>query len=406
MIDYGDLINKGFEFEVFVAARYCYRMGFPIISDEVYDHLEDKLRTEQYDRCKAYLERTYDDDPIPTELLKVLGIEVVLPAVPTELYQYLEEEQSNSIRAIRSYEEAYDFARANAGKELLFSLKLDGVNKKMLYVDGEFRLSLSRGRRGNCLDYTQGSVKVVPLQTGTDGIVKITAECFVEPKALPQLRKKYNTEKYKTSKSSAISMLRVPHEKEDYKWLNVCAFCVEGMRFETVSDEYQYLETVGFKTPPHFTAIPPVGSYEVFKEWLDKEVLERLAEYKSVYPSDGVVMEVNSLTEVYAEKNQYSDRQVAIKFGKWGFECLRGVITDIIIKQRRVYKSVRIRIEPVHSSDGCKAEYINSFNPGILVENDLRVGKEVMFERNAGAVNILIHGKRLQELTGGENNGA
>lgn len=63
-----------------------------------------------------------------------------------------------------------------------------------------------------------------------------------------------------------------------------------------------------------------------------------------------------------------------------------------------MFKSVRIRIDPITTDDDCKAEYINSFNPRILIDNELYEGKEVYFEKNAGAVNILIHGERLEEL--------
>ena len=47
--------------------------------------------------------------------------------------------------------------------DCMFSLKVDGVNTKMLYVDGHFALSLSRGRAdGDSFDYTDNSAKVVP----------------------------------------------------------------------------------------------------------------------------------------------------------------------------------------------------------------------------------------------------
>lgn len=394
------LIEMDRLFEAYIAARYCYRVGLPTLPDDVYDQIEQQLKAEQYERCKSYLERSYDDDPVPSPLLKVLGIEEVKLAVPNELYTYLEEEKSNSIAAIRSYEEAYEFAKENAGKEFMFSLKMDGVNGKTLYTDGEYRLTLSRGRGGNSLDYTQGARRVLPSRVNAPGVVKITGEFFVDKEALPRLREKYDPGRYKTCKSSAVSMLRVAHDEDDYKDLNMMAFAIEGKTFESVHEEYDFLESVGYKTPPHFIDTPPTESLEVISDWLKESVFQRLAEFREKYPSDGVVMEVDSLTEVYEEKNQYTARQKALKFEQWGFEYMRGRITDIIIKQQRVYKSVRIKIEPIFSSDGCKAEYINGFNPGIIIENDLYVGKEVWFERNAGAVNILIHGERLQGLKG------
>lgn len=396
-----DLIRLGKLLPAYVAARYCYKVGLPTLSNETYDRLEEELRKNHYEECKEYLERSYDDDPVPSKLLELLRIEEVPVGVSDELYKYLEEEKSNSIRAVRSFEEAYEFVLNNRGKEMMFSLKLDGVNKKMLYLDGVFRLSLSRGRSSNSLDYTQGSKRIVPSRLEDKGVVKITGECFVDEQCLPALRVKYNPERYKTCKSAAISMLRVAHDTEDYKGLRMCAFSMDGVGFHSVDSMYRHLEESGFRTPPHFLAIPPIDSLKVFSDWLQNNVFNVLAEQGVSFPSDGVVMEVNDLTGVFREQNQYSDRQIALKFAQWDFEVLKGKIVDIKIEQQRVYKSVRIKIEPIVSSDGCTAEYINSFNPRILIDNDLFVGKTVYFERNAGAVNVLVYGDKLKRISDG-----
>lgn len=400
-----DLIEKGARFPAYVLARYCYRMGLPTIDDAVYDQLEMYLRENEYERCKAYLERSYDDDPVPVKLLEVVGIEVVDVQPPTELYEYLEEEKSNSIQAVREMRDVWDFVRRNKGKQIMFSLKLDGVNTKSLYKDGRYQLSLSRGRRGNSLDYTPGARHTMPLRVDYDDLLKITGEYFVNEEALPWLREKYDVDKYKTCKSAAISMLRVEHEDVDYQHMTFLAYSVEGKVFDSVTGMYEYLEGLGFKTPPHLVFDKFPDDYEEFEKFVNTEVLEVLANAGACLPSDGVVMEVNDLNAVYKDENQYSERQLAIKFGPWDFEYLVGTISDIIIEQKRVHCSVRIKIDPMYSADGCKAEYLNSFNPSILIENDLRIGKQVYFERNSGAVNIIIHGERLQGLVGGEGDG-
>lgn len=397
-----DLINRGYDKLAFVLARYCYRVGLPTLSDDDYDVLEERIKRDYYDECRAYLERSYDDDPVPVKLLQTLGMEITQPTVPTEYYEYLDEDKSNSIRAVRSYEEVWEFVNEHRGKLLHASLKMDGVNSKTLYKDGIYQLTLSRGRASNSLNYTQGAKRVLPRRISDNGLTKVTAECFVTKSALPKLREKYDSEKYKTSKSAAISLLRVEHSYEDYKELNAFAFDTDGDEFARVQDKYKSLEDAGFTTPPHFTVeVPENQKFEEFCKWLKHEVLDKLAVFKEEYPSDGVVLEVDDLLETYAEKNQYSERQIALKFEQWGFEYLRGKITDIQIEQKRVYKSVRIKIEPIKSSDGCNATYINAFNPGIVIQNNLYIGKEVWFERNAGAVNILIHGKRLEGLING-----
>lgn len=393
-----DLLAAGRDDVAFIIARYCYRVGLPTISDAAYDALENRIRENPTELMKEYLNRTYDDDPVPSKLLELCKIEEVKLGASSELYKYLDEEKSNSIRAVHSYEEAFEFIQKYPGKEIMFSLKLDGVNAKLLYKDCIFRLSLSRGRASAGFDYTNGMRRIAPKRLGTEGIIKITGECYVDGQYLDKLRGKYDADKYVTSKSSATSMLRVSHDLEDYVGLHLRAFSVEGTDFDSVSAMYEWLESQGFETPPHFLAIPDAHSFEEFSTWLRENVFDRMYEMRSELPSDGIVMEVNDLQGVYEEKNQYSERQIALKFEQWSFEQLRGIITDIIIGQQRVYKSVRIKIEQIISSDGCKATYINSFNPRILIDNDLHVGSEVVFERNAGAVNILIHGKRLKEI--------
>lgn len=397
-----DMIEQGLMFPAYIVARYCYRVGLPTISDADYDQLEEWLKIHEYERCKNFLERSYDDDPVPYALLERLGICAVPTTVPNELYQFLEEDKSRSIRAIRTMNEAWEFVCCNKGKELFFSLKIDGVNGKSLYKDGQLQLCLSRGRASNSFDYTLGAKHVAPVIGCNDsGLLKITGEYFADKDSLANLREKYNQESYKTSKSSAISMLRVEHDQFDYKYLNLLAYTVEGKDFSTVEEMYKFLQDSGIKTPPHFIRSNIPDTRAEFEIWLNN-VLDEMYELGKELPSDGVVMEVNNLTEVYKDDNQYSDRQVAIKFGHWDFEQLVGTITDVCIEQQRVYKSVRIVIEPMYSSDGCKAEVINSYNPSILIQHGLYKGQKVHFERNSGAVNILIHGKRL-ELSEGEN---
>ena len=47
--------------------------------------------------------------------------------------------------------------------------------------------------------------------------------------------------------------------------------------------------------------------------------------------------------------------------------------------------------------DGCTAQFINVFNPAILISNHIRIGSLIHFERNSDAVNILIQNDRLED---------
>lgn len=288
--------------------------------------------------------------------------------------------------------------------DCMFSLKVDGVNTKMLYVDGHFALSLSRGRAdGDSFDYTDNSAKVVPavLKSGKK-MMKVTGESFVTGEGLPVLRERYGKPAgYVSGKSSATSMLRVEHAFEDYKYLKTLIFSAEGLA-DTLGETFSLLEQSGFSTVPHklvqWQDIP--GTAKEFEEWAETEIFSYFLKAGKGIPSDGIVAEVNDLNWTGTQHNQYLSRQLALKFGPWAYQVYRGVITGIRIEQRRVYKSVRIEIEPLVTADGNTAKIINSFNPSILIENDLYVGKTVYFERNSNAFNSVVYGSRLQQIAG------
>lgn len=404
-----DLLSEKRYGSFYVLARYFYRVGEPIVSDAFYESLQGELmKAGAGPALQQYFDRSYDDDPVPADLLAEFGIKPVYFVKNenrAELYNYLNEDKSFSIRSVTEYSDAFEFFKILKRNKLDFvaSLKMDGVNTKMLYSDGQFVLSLSRGRNGNSFDYTDNSAKIMPERIdGLSGMHKIIGESYVVDEGLPVLRKKYNKpDGYVSGKSSAISMLRIEHDRIDYRYLKTKVFYAEGIA-ETLDTMFQKLEECGVDVVPHkligWEEIP--DSLEEFSAWLKENVFNVMHEEGKGIPSDGVVIEVNDLGWLGEEHNQYVSRQLALKFDYWGYGCYKGIIRDIRIEQRRVNKSVRIEIEPVRTRDGNKATVINSFNPSILIDNDLYVGKEVYFERNSGAVNVLIYGDRLKEIEG------
>ncbi|KSV58270.1 hypothetical protein [Acetivibrio ethanolgignens] len=403
-----ELLNSERMCDVYRLARYMYRIGEPIIEDVVYDRLEAWLKSsEEGSSVSEFFTRTYDDDPVPEDLLAEVGIRPVY-AVPTqgrqELYRYLNEDKSKSIKAITEMKDAYPFFQFLREQHLDFiaSLKTDGVNTKMLYLDDKFRLSLSRGRNGDSFDYTDNSAKVMPqsLNFGKPEL-RIWGESYVEDSAKQYLQQKYN-KPYATAKSSAISMLRVPHELVDYKYLHTLVFSAPGLA-KTQHETFEILRNAGLTTVPYlwlrWNDIPE--SYEEFKLWI-AEILDMIHQKGEGIPSDGVVIEVDDLSYEPDVHGQYLSTQIALKFSHWSFQFYSGVITDIHVTQRRVYQAVTVSIEPMYTKDGCAARVINVFNPAQLINNGLNVGSRVYFEKNSGAVNIMLHGEKLARLLEGD----
>ena len=115
-------------------------------------------------------------------------------------------------------------------------------------------------------------------------------------------------------------------------------------------------------------------------------------------PSDGLVLEINDLNYIAPVHNQYSDRNIAIKLNHWKFNKYTGVVTDIIIEQQKVKASCRVTIEPILTDDGCSARVINVYNPRVLITENINIGSKIEFERNSGAINSLLYGKRLDKF--------
>lgn len=392
--------------DAFALARYSYRIGEPVLSDSQYDKFERNFRSTFPE--SEYVSRTYDDDPVPYGILDEFGI---LPATFNSASDYndmvmvLNDEKSLSMSSVTSAEDAWPYFQMLRANKLDFmaSTKVDGVNTKMLYYEGDLLISLSRGRgAATSFNYMEGSSKVMPKTMHDFGGIsklRVTGESYVDHDRLQYFRDKYNPIRYKTSKSAAISMLRTVHSTPDYKYLHTAVFAADGLE-NSLEKMFNHLMIEGFEVVPHelhsWMEIPQ--DFQNFSEWLATKVMAPIARKSAGMPSDGCAIEVNDLLWHGEQNGQYSTRQLALKFGPWEFHVYKGKIVNIMLEQKRVYKSVRIQIEPITTDDECRAEFINSFNPSILVDNDLYVGKEVYFEKNAGAVNILIHGDRLEQM--------
>ena len=71
-----DLLSEKRYFDIWILARYFYRIGeAPIITDSVYDRMTNLFKEKCYDELHAYLDRTYDDD------LLILLLIIVVPMI-------------------------------------------------------------------------------------------------------------------------------------------------------------------------------------------------------------------------------------------------------------------------------------------------------------------------------------
>ena len=389
--------------EVFIISRYFYRIGNPILSDDDYDFLYEYF--EKNNILKDYTSRVYDDDPVPAALLSKCGY-LGSHIESSRDMSFLAEDKSLSIRKADSMRQVFDFCRCYPGQAKILSNKMDGNNVKSEVEDGKWKLSLTRGRASNGIDITEAMLKIIPKKIYMDGHRVVTGEVFLPPKYLEFVRNKYGNGQniYKTSRSAALSFLRRPfdHEGKDYNLLDFRVFSCDGLN-TTVSGTYQDLSKCGFKIPHYILIENEPEDFEQFSSWMTG-VMDQMW-YKQVeynLPSDGLVLELDNLLFKTKIKDQYDERQIALKFYKWQSETYEGKITSIVVAQRRVFCCCKVTIDHVITSDGCSATTINTHNPSFLIELGLNVGDSIQFRRQSGAVNVMVNGKeRKFETTDG-----
>lgn len=380
--------------DVFILARFHYRIGRDLIDNKTYEIIEDALQ--KANLATEYMDRTYDDDPIPFELLKEINATNLIPNMAniSKYSQSLDEEKTLSIKARRTVDEVFEFINSIGKEDIVISLKADGVNCKVLYVNDFLELALSRAREaGSAFDYTKGLSKVLPTKLDTDyNEVKVFCETFMEPNYLTELRK-IDPNIYKTPKSSALSLLLRDHADEHYQHMISLAFGIEGIdNLATVEDRFKYLESVGFRTVPWMiiknAEIPK--DKVAFGDWLFN-LCEQFSNNTKGLSSDGLIFEVNSLDWKATVTGKYTNRNIAVKMFHWDGKQHVGKVKDIIIEQQRVEASCRIEIVPILTDDGCTATYIQGYNPDILMSQGINIGSTVTFERDSGAINKLVY---------------
>lgn len=404
-----DLYNSYRFADAYLLARYAYRIGEPMMNDSEYRLLEDAMAcTDQ-----AYLtKRSYDDDPVPEDLLKEFNLQHLIVKqddIPEELLNGSVGDRTMSIKPLDNYKDAYDFFMSTPNEDKVMSSKCNGANLNATYIkdnDKDFycyKGGLTRGRNGDCMNVSSNLYKVVPKKIVNDECedkIRIYGEGLVDDSAYKNIPRKSGKD-FTSSRMAAISMLRVEIEPKYYKHLRFYAYRAEGIKCNTAWGTFKKLEELGFTTPPkiYIKASEVPKDFEAFKVWL-KSKMDWFYEENKKYdlPADGIVVDINDKNFVGVTDGHYTSRDCALKFEYWSEKYYVGVIKDILIEQQRVLASVVVLIEPLVTEDGVTVRRVTGYNLDILVKNHLTVGSKVYFGRNSEAISCILFGERLKEV--------
>lgn len=414
MFDYINLIKSGRVADLYLLARYCYRIGEDLISDSDYAIIEDYVK--ENNLCPDAVMRSYDDDPVPISLLEEFNLSHLI-FNPSNYYSrydsFLEDEKTISIKAIESYIETYNYFMATKDEDKVMSPKVNGVNCKSLYTkeleDGEeeltFKIGKSRGRNGEGFNFTKNLLRIIPSKLDLDlNNLYLYGECVVLTEAIGKIVSPSGTAPT-VERMAAMSMLRTNYNDEDYKYLKYKIFSCQGLS-DSLSESLDILKSKGLDVVPYlFIKSSEVPSdFNEFCSWMkDKFDYFYNILQEEGYPTDGVVVDVDNLNYTGSVKGQYSDKNVALKFEYWSHKYYIGTVTDIEIKQCGYKCSVTAIIEPTVTADRSSARRVDLHSPAIMMREHILPGSKIYFKRDSEVINLLVYGEELRKLLGGVN---
>lgn len=402
-----ELLTAGREVDLYKLSRYCYSVSDSLVTDSFYSSLEEYIIGNNL--CAELVSQSQDDDDVPISLLEEFNLMslVFSNRVESEYFNFLDSEKSMSIKALITYREFYDYCMGTVNEDKIFSPKKDGINLKDLYVNGKMELGVTRGRKGNCFDITSNLSKIVPntIDTEMEHVV-VYGECGVDSSKVSIMPRKSGGD-FTLSRTAALALMRTGMDDESYfKYLKFHAFNADGVA-DTISKTVDKLNEWGFDTLPYIL----VKAEEIPKDFEEfcvftKSIMDRMWQFTKDYDidTDGVVVDINSKNFIPEQTNQYLSRNCALKFEYWSHYYYIGIVKTIHVEQKAVQASVVIEIEPLKTQDNCKARRITSYNPSYLFDLKLYPGQKVYFERNSGAINVLLTGDKLKEALGKTEN--
>lgn len=220
------------------------------------------------------------------------------------------------------------------------SLKLNGHGIRIMYADGKFVSARSRARASAGRDITkqlavilekQGLLEV-PLLVGVD-LCEIRGE-LVLPLGNLDTARKYNPA-IKSAFTGVSSMLRDSATEEEWGLLHFVSYecLVDGNEFDSKTQEYEYLEELGFEVPDFLTMD---CTSEDMADDVDGLLIDMDANFDKVYFTDGVVLTVDETSlfrSLGDDGHHYKFGNVALKFGSWKQDTYDGYVQCILYTQ-------------------------------------------------------------------------
>lgn len=337
----------------YIVARWLYSIAVDGISDAEYNYLDRYMKSNNL--LPEYTNRTWSEDPCPTELLKQYGLEQYA-------YSVLINDATASIPSITSEIDVYNYYKDRVGI-FYVSYKMDGFNIKITYYNGVFAFAQTRGRKSDALP-VEGIESQLPKEITLKGQVDIIAEATLSDVDFKKLKALYPEKDLQSQRSAVRTALATGH----VELVTFTAYDILGDL--PMASIVNYLMQWGFNTPNFIVA----NNYSEIIDAIRKLDTERETFGQ---PTDGTVVRTNEGRELRAVRI-YSWQESVYKSFITGYE--EGFGTQDI--------SFKAKIYPIKLKNSTQS-VITLTNLGRAVENNLIIGAPIAFTLTSEAVGVV-----------------
>lgn len=253
-------------------ASYHYYNGTPIMSDEEYDSLYEKLTF--MEECTNVV---YGNSPT-----RCVGAPILNELVPVQLV----DKPMLSLDKVHSAKEVVDFSQ---GKDIVATIKCDGLSTRLIYEDGQLVQACTRGNGEVGVDVTEHLKHYtnVPLEIPNRQRLIVDGESIIKKSDFESIN---TNEQYKNPRNLAAGTLNSLDTSV------VKARKLSFIAWDIINDNNHvtYLSKLISLKPLGFDVVPSLPFLGPIKE-ADVNSTNKLLMESSEIPSDGVVWKINNI---------------------------------------------------------------------------------------------------------------
>ncbi len=297
---------------------------------------EHKVVDAIYDRLMEILRRVNPD----SELCKYIWEDSVDEM--QDIDELFQKNPMYSIQTVKSYEcdeiRSYMDRLPNSVFDLHISAKLNGHGIRLTYQNGKLVQARSRARASAGRDITPQLSVIVPteLQEFADTpTCEIRGEWCLPFSNMPDART--HKDKIVSAFSGVSAMGKASGTVEQWGLLRFVAYevVVDDFSFESKSEEYEYLEELGFEVPANWVVegVAKANFLEEVKSIVSDCEEEIGGEENYDYYTDGLICTLNRTDLFQAlgdDGSHYRYGNIALKVGFWSQDMYEGYVKTIL----------------------------------------------------------------------------